>query len=126
MQTIIGLFSVVVMIVFVGGVYQLCGRYFIVYNVTQESIRIEVFGAPLIIIPYSCIEEVRRISGLESLRPRIRILRAGNRIIGRVVLVQKSRGFIRSVLLTPDDPDEFVAVVKGRLLVLMRANFMAV
>jgi len=28
--------------------------------------------------------------------------------------------------LTPDDPDEFVAVVKGRLLVLMRANFMAV
>ncbi|WP_247263462.1 MULTISPECIES: hypothetical protein [Pseudomonas] len=115
MQTVTVFFIGVVMVLFVCGVFQLCGRYLIVYKTTHESIKIEVFGLPVMRIPYGRIQDVRRISGLESLKPGMRTLRVGNRIVGGVVRVQKDRGAIRSVLVTPDDPDEFVATVKGRL-----------
>jgi hypothetical protein len=35
-------------------------------------------------------------------------LRLGNRLFGPVVLVERAPGLIRTILLTPDDPDSFV------------------
>jgi len=59
------------------------------------------------------IAEAERIRAEDALAPRLWFAwRLGNRLRRVGVLVRRRRGLFRSLLLTPQDPDAFVAGIK--------------
>jgi len=41
--------------------------------------------------------------------------RWGNRMRGNVVVIKKSKGFTRAIMITPEDPEKFVSDIKRRI-----------
>ena len=97
--------------------YDRFGRYLLQYRLEATGIRVTFlgpFGGSR--IPFANIAEVREFPAigwnlLRSARPII-ACRWGNRIFGRGVLIRLRTGFIKSILITPDDPDAFIEAVR--------------
>jgi hypothetical protein len=92
--------------------YQFGMRYVLTYRLTEEDVRAVLFGvAPVSVMRYELIEEVKIISPLEALF--LVAWRAQSRVIGRAVMI-RGRGLF-PVLFTPDDVDEFAREVRRRM-----------
>ncbi len=113
----IGYVGAFIALVIAGGLmFQLMARYLYNYRVTDDEIQIVLFGRiPLRRIPVRDIVEVRRVANTAInpiSNPEVFYSeRWGNRIWGNTVFIQKARGLSRRLLITPDDPDEFIRQV---------------
>jgi len=87
---------------------QLFLRYVYGYDIRDGRVRFLLFrSVPLFGIPISEIWEVRECSGRDLWKPGF-ALRFGNRLWGNCVMIQKKSGLFRSVIITPDNAQEFI------------------
>jgi hypothetical protein len=99
----------------VASAFQSVGRYIISYKLAKASILVTVFGiVPVGSIPYRDIETMQEVKFTDTLKPNLLTLRFGNRIFGNIVLIKKSRGILKTILITPDDPANFIEEVGKR------------
>jgi len=71
---------------------------------------------PVISINYLDILEIRRITFKEALRlNQLSTLRLGNRMWGNIVLIKKSTGFFRTIIITPDNSETFMNDVNQQI-----------
>ena len=106
----------VVLIITVITAFQFLGRYLYNYRLTEKSVQVVLFGSlPLFSIQYKNIKSAQNVALTETLWPNLFILRFGNRIFGGVVLIKKNNGLVRSILITPDDPEEFTNSICDKL-----------
>jgi hypothetical protein len=79
-------------------------RFIYSYDIKGGAIRILLFYAiPMIRIPISQVVKVTRPSTVELWLNPFCAVGFGNRLIGNAVLVQKKRGLIKSIIITPND-----------------------
>jgi hypothetical protein len=86
-----------------------CGKY----RISDDSIEFMMFGKLRV---WRCsfeeISEIRPISFARSfIIPALHLM---NRPFAQYVLVRKRRGVFRAVLITPDQPEEFVQIVRQK------------
>jgi hypothetical protein len=87
-------------------------RYVYGYDIKNYRIRLLLFNlVPLLEIPIADIQEVRVCSAKDLWRPSF-AFRCGNRMWGECVLIQKKSGFVRTIIITPDNSAEFIERVK--------------
>jgi hypothetical protein len=87
-------------------------RYVYNYDVKGDRVRVVLFRLiPCMTIRITDIREIEERSPLElwKLTP---VLKFGNRLWGDCVLIQKKRGLIRSIVITPDNAHEFVERIR--------------
>lgn len=112
---------VIVLLGIVAGTFQFFGRYVINYQLNDASLTIVVFGFIKVMkIPYADIGDVREMTFKETLRPSLTTLRFGNRIFGNIILIERKAGLVRRVLITPDDPSDFISKIRARVTTLGR------
>jgi hypothetical protein len=102
--------SFLFLILFVTIVFQYTARYVYNYRVNDSGIKIVVLGTlPIIRMPFSDIIEIRKISLKEALLANeFSTLRFGNRILGDIVLIRKSKGLFKTIIITPDNSEMFI------------------
>jgi hypothetical protein len=84
-------------------------RFVYSYDIKGGAIRILLFSViPIIRIPISQVVQVTRPPTDQLWLNPFYAFRFGNRLIGNAVLVKKKRGLIKSIIITPDDPDRFI------------------
>jgi hypothetical protein len=84
-------------------------RFIYSYDIKNGAIRVLLFAAiPVIRIPISEVVQVTRASTTRLWLNPWYAVRLGNRIIGQAVLVQRKQGLVKSIVITPDDPDRFI------------------
>jgi len=87
-------------------------RYVYDYEVKCDRVRVLLFRLfPVMIIRISNIGEIRECSPTELWKPTF-ALKFGNRLWARCVLIRKRRGLIRSIVITPSNPNGFVENIK--------------
>lgn len=110
----------IVLIVFLGIpagflAYQAFGRYTTTYKCTEDSI--DVLSTPMVRIPYRNILEIRQAGWADSMGSFFWFgARTQNRIFGTHILIKAVEDTkSRSVYVTPDNPDQFIADIKQRV-----------
>jgi hypothetical protein len=79
------------------------------YEIKAGEIRILVFSSmPIVRIPISNVAQVTHPSPRQLWLNPLYALRLGNRLFGGAVLIRKRRGLIKSIIITPDDPAQFI------------------
>jgi hypothetical protein len=92
--------------------FQTCLRYVYSYDIKDDNVRIVLFRlVPLMTIRISNIREIKESPPMELWKPTF-ALKFGNRLWGECVVICKKRGFIRRIVITPDNAREFVEDVK--------------
>jgi hypothetical protein len=106
--------AVLALLIIVLGGSQLAGPHLGKYTITDDSIEFKVFGNFRVWkISFDDISDIQLISFPRMLiTPSIRLT---NRPFARYVLVSKRRGIFRAVLITPDNPEEFINIVQQKL-----------
>jgi hypothetical protein len=78
------------------------------YKLTSDGIWIVLFNlVPVYKIPFKNVTNIHKCSFLEVGPHKITLLRLGNRLWGNFVLIKKS-GVVRSIVITPNNAEEFV------------------
>lgn len=95
-------------------------RYIYNYRITRNGIEIVLFRKlPIISIPFENIADIREIAFWETLPFKsidmFFALRLGNKVWGKIVLVQQRQSIIKILLITPTNTDEFVREVKQHI-----------
>ena len=89
--------------------FQYSARHVYNYEINESDIKIVLFGTlPIVRLPFSDIIEVREISFKEALTNNFFALRFGNRVWGSIVLIRKSTGLFKSIIITPDNYETFM------------------
>ncbi|MBF0330143.1 MAG: hypothetical protein HQL10_13395 [Nitrospirae bacterium] len=120
MTNIIPIAGFVLLLLFTALLFQSMARYVYNYKIGKTGIEIALFGKiPLKRIPFDNISEIKKTSYKETFFTKstemFLALRFGNRIWGEIVLVRQRKGFIKIVLITPDNADGFIQEVLQRL-----------
>jgi hypothetical protein len=89
------------------------------YRIKNQKVQILLFHfLPIVRIKCNRIIRIRKVSKGYLLkyhsfsRLAFSTLSAGNRLFGTAVLIQKTGGWLEYVVITPDNPDAFVAQVQ--------------
>jgi len=109
----ITLATLALMVIVLGG-SQLAGPRLGKYRITDNSVEFVMFRTvPVWKSFFDDISDVRIISFAELLiTPSFHLM---NRPFGQYVLVRKRRGIFRAVVITPDNPKEFVKLVQQKI-----------
>jgi hypothetical protein len=100
------------LVVFLGG-GQLVGPHLAKYRITDDFIEYTIGGLRVWKSPLDEISDIQIIPFAKLWStPSLRLM---NRPFARYVLVTKRRGIFRAVILTPDDPQEFVKLVRQKI-----------
>jgi hypothetical protein len=95
---------------------QFFARYVCTYRVSSDELQVVLFRAiPAYGVVLANIRNIAEVPYSETLKPRLSALRFGNRIFGRVVVVEKKAGLFKTMFITPDDPEAFVAEVRAKM-----------
>ena len=99
---------------------QTTGRYFYNYRIGRSGIDFLILGAfSSMRIGFRNIAEIKVASFEDLLFPwklgTFFAVSAGNRVFGEIVLIRKRKGFSRVVLITPDNAEDFVRIVRERI-----------
>jgi hypothetical protein len=90
-------------------------RFLYSYAITQRYVEARLIGLiPFYRVRLRDIQDAKVIPFKDAYRFKLReiftVFRCGNRLWGKgVVLIEKRGGVVRLILITPDDPREFVA-----------------
>lgn len=112
--------SIITFLVVIGIAAQFGLRLIIRYDAGDRELRIRFVGITVVRVPYQQITGVTKVRFLDVLIPRsgatFNGIRAGNRIVFReAVVVERTEGMRKFVILTPDVPSAFVAELKERI-----------
>ncbi len=106
MRSVSVIAAAILLLLFIG---QFALRFIYSYDVEGGTIRIILFSAiPVARIPISDVVQVTRASPRGLWLNPWYALRLGNRIFGHAVLIKRRDGWIKSIVITPDDPDQFI------------------
>lgn len=113
-QEVLGDSGFIPFMIFVAAVllfYQFGMRYVLIYEFTETKVQaVLLWSLPVSSTRYELIKELRIISSLEALfQPA---MRTENRLTGPHVLIYRR---IFPMLMTPDDPEEFVRQLRRRV-----------
>jgi hypothetical protein len=102
-----------VLVVIVLGASQILGPRCGKYRVIDDSIELVMFGKLRVWrCSFEDISEIQLISFARSfIIPALHLM---NRPFGQYVLLRRRRGVFRAVLITPDQPEEFVEIVRRK------------
>jgi hypothetical protein len=102
------------LVVIVFGGSQLMGPYFGKYAITNDSIEFVMFGKFHVwSATFEDITEIQPISFAQSMFvPALHLM---NRPFAQYVLIRRRSGLFKKVLITPDEPEEFVRAVHQRI-----------
>lgn len=96
-------------------------RFVYNYHITEKYIEMRIVGLiPLYRIPIGSISRIDIITFKDaylsiSFGGIFTTFRCGNRLWGEgVVLIEKETGFIKKLLITPDQPKQFVATISQK------------
>jgi hypothetical protein len=90
-------------------ILQFALRFIYSYDIKNGAIRIVLFSViPVARIPISGVVQVACASPRSLWLNPWYALRLGNRLFGAAILIKRRRGLIRSIVITPDDPDRFI------------------
>lgn len=96
--------------------FQILGRYIFNYRITNDSLQFVVFGkVPYMYIKLANIAEIREVSFKEATFEKSMAWRCGNRLWGRGILIRRRKGIIKTILITPDNVDEFISKIRERM-----------
>ena len=114
MTTAAYIVSGLALIVVVFGGSQLAGPYFGKYKITDSSIEFVMFGKLRVWrSSFEDITEIQLVSFARSMiLPSLHLM---NRPFGQFVLVRRRRGMFKAVLISPDQPQEFVRIVRQKI-----------
>lgn len=84
------------------------------YAIEADGIRTRIFGITVSTIAIADITSVSKISWFEVVLCPI-VLKLGNRPFAPGVLIRKSRGIFRKVIITPQNPDGFIEGLRRTL-----------
>jgi hypothetical protein len=94
------------------------------YRIRSDRIEFVILGAlSLGHIRLRDITDIRKVSFLEALS--FARLSLHNRVFGPWVVISRNRGLFRSILITPANPDEFIATVTRNRLSSAPAHILA-
>jgi hypothetical protein len=83
------------------------------YQLGRDRLEVRVAGAvPIFRVPYNQIESI----GRPDLSDFLLALRLPNRLLGPFVVIRRSSGTFRRVILSAADPDEFLRELGQRVL----------
>lgn len=103
---------VILFLVSIGG-FQLFGRYIYSYRITENSLQIVLFGkVPIVWISLSSIGSIEEISFKDAMVDLF-ALKMGNRAWGPALRVNRTRGLLRRILISPDNPKEFKSKIES-------------
>jgi hypothetical protein len=87
-------------------------RYLNQYRLSDTEIEFIVFGKVLWKVPYNEVLSIEPISiGKALLTPSLHF---ASRPFSQHVLLRRKKGIFRSVLMTPEKPDEFLSMVRQK------------
>ena len=90
-------------------------RFVYGYRLTETTLNIMLFGCiPIFRLPLKEIESIKKVGWKEVGIGGI-TLRLGNRMLGSCILIHRKTGWIRNVLITPSDPEQFLADMAARI-----------
>ena len=117
-MNIITLFVLIAFVALMLCLFQWLGRYLTSYRFTDNGLRI-VSIFTLILVPYEEIIDIEIVPPQEAWKLifSFNILRLGNRLWGTGVLIKKTRGVVRTLIISPNRPEEFVTEVRKRMSV---------
>jgi hypothetical protein len=109
----ITIIAALTLLILSGSLFQLFGRYLYNYYIEEDSIKVILSGrVTLGHIPFSSVQEIRKVSFKEALLPNglagFLALRIGNRVWGEILLIRRKKGIFKNILITPNSSDEFV------------------
>lgn len=90
-------------------------RYVLGYRLTKERLTVVFAGIPIYWTDLESISDIYRIRAVDLFHPLLLwgALGFGNRF-GNWVLVTRKRGFVRFIVITPSDPEQFMRCINGR------------
>lgn len=96
------------------GIFQFGARRVYGYALTPGGVDVRLFGrVPVYRISTRDVEGVVVWSPSLTDLTALDTLRLGNRIVGTAVVITRRRGFPRRFILTPDEPNAFVAALRA-------------
>lgn len=96
--------------------FQVLGRYIFNYRITKDSLQFVVFRkVPYMYIKLANIAEIREVTFKEATFEKSLVWRCGNRLWGRIILIRRKKGIIKTILVTPDIADEFISKIRERI-----------
>ena len=106
--------AVLALLGIVFGFSQIAGPYCGKYRVTDNSLEFVMFGNLRVWrTPFEDVSDIQLISFARSfVIPALHLM---SRPFAQYVLVRRRRGVFRNVLITPDQPQEFVRIVRQRI-----------
>ena len=117
MDNIFTIVNFVVLVFVVGSVFGLLRYRLITYRFRDSDFQAALFGLiPIKVMKYQSIVEVREIKFLDAFRLTTPPIALGNRLRNRCVLIRKDSGAFKNVIVTPDNPGQFVMDLKKRIL----------
>jgi hypothetical protein len=111
------MFSIVIFAIlfFVGLDFLFFGKVFITYQLKASELRVMLFRIiPVMVIPLELINKIERITQLRWMMSGIADIFC-SRVFAARLLLRKSTGFFKEIVITPDNPDQFIAEVKRRV-----------
>ena len=116
MDTIFTIVNILVLVFIVGSIFGLLRHRLITYRFRDSDFQVAAFGLiPIKVITYKSVAEVREINFIDTFRLSAPPLALGNRLTNKCVLVRRSSGLFKNVIVTPDTPEQFVADLKKRI-----------
>jgi len=107
-------------VVIIGPIYGL--RYVLNYSVTSLALEIRLLGLTVYRVRLSDIESVEVIpfAALVLISPSFRrdlfFAQKWNAYRKRVIAIKRRSGLIRGITISPEDPDEFSALIKEAIM----------
>ena len=97
-------------------VLQFAGPYLYQYRLGDQRFEVKLFGlVPILILYFSDISEARVLSGSPLFNPFAGVSFPNRVFAARPVQIRRKKGVLRSVILTPDQPESFVAEINRRI-----------
>ena len=114
MTLVVNILAGLALVIVVLGASQIAGPRCGKYRITDDSIEFVMFGHLRVWRSgFEDISDVRVVSLAKLfVTPGLYLM---NRPFGRYVLVRRRRGVFRSVVITPDRPQEFLRIVQEKI-----------
>jgi hypothetical protein len=108
------IFAGLALLVVVFGGSQIAGPYCGKYRITNDAIEFVMFGT--LRVWHSSFEDISDIRLVSFVRlfvlPALHLM---NKPFAQYVLVRRRRGVFRWVVITPDQPQEFVRIIRDKI-----------
>jgi hypothetical protein len=113
MMVLVGIAAVVILAAAILSIMHATGREICGYEISEDSIEVFYWGLRVWRCSFADVVDVRPISFSELfISSGLRLI---NRPFGPYVFVRKKSGFVRRVVITPDDAQGFIALVRSRM-----------